>query len=173
MLSISLSTVCPQAGLPHLPFMVLAIWTTLPSAPHPLPPCSVSSVPVLLSFTHSPAFDHVSLLWPEQRAVIPTPHPHHIIAQCTPNAPGICGIVYVTKFWYSVAAFLITGMLMERWGACPHPPPPSLPPPTPSVLPLKLIIPPVSPLTSILGFGARVCWDPCTDICCDCVCGFF
>lgn len=50
------------------------------------------------------------------------PNHHHIIAQCTPNAPGICGIVYVSEFWYSLAAFLITGMLMERWGACPHPP---------------------------------------------------
>lgn len=112
---------CPLYGISH--------WTTfppfpaLPSAPPPQPMCSISSVPILLSSAHSPSFDHVTLLWeqwfPSCPISTPTPPPppppRHIIAQCTPNAPGICGVVYVSDFWYSSADSLITRMLMKRW----------------------------------------------------------
>lgn len=73
-------SISPLYGISHLnnPF-------SLPcSSLSPSPLCSVSSVPVLLSSAHSPAFDHVSLLWPEESAVIPLlfhlplhPHPSH------------------------------------------------------------------------------------------------
>lgn len=74
-------SISPLYGISHLNNP--STHPALPSAPHPLPLWSVSSVPVLLSSAHSPAFNRVSLLWPEQRAVIPPTHHrhhHHIIA---------------------------------------------------------------------------------------------
>lgn len=101
----------PQAGLRHTPLYGISHLNTPPSlpcsslGPSPSAPvfCLLCPRPLVCSF---PCFDHVSLLWPEQRAVITlcpmsssSPPPfHHIIAQCTLNAPGICGIVYVSGF---------------------------------------------------------------------------
>lgn len=66
-------SISPLYGISHLnnPLSPPSPSLALPSAPHPLPRCSVSSVHVLLSSAHSLAFDQISLLWPERRAVIP------------------------------------------------------------------------------------------------------
>lgn len=137
---------CPQP-LTHCPLLTLLC---------PCPslvcssPCLRSCFPTLALAESSdppPPFNHLP----------PTP-----AASCysTLNTPGIFGIVYVSEFCYSLAAFLIIGMLMERWGDCRllllrllHPP---------TIIPLQLLITPVRPLIhykhiKIWAQGLHIC----------------
>lgn len=136
--------------------MVLSHLNNPALRPSPTAPCSVSSIPVLLSFAHSPSimFPYFGLnteQWSPLSNVHPTPTPAPS-RYSTLNAPGIRGIVYVSEFWYSLAAFFNYWNADGEMGRL-------LPPPPPPVLSPKLVIAPVRSLmqqdtqTGICGQG--------------------
>lgn len=81
------------------PLFGISHWTTFGPPPPTMWP--VSSVRVLLSSARSLAFDHVSLLWPEQRALIRLLSRLHIRSSSTPhsNPDVLCFPLLIQPGW--------------------------------------------------------------------------